>query len=95
MTRDPIVDSVRSKMLARSRVGLAKYGVGLNRSDLTRKQWLEHTQNELMDAVNYLEVLIQAEPDDRPAVGGHSNAVVPGHKIGPGPYSPGRHGGET
>lgn len=56
---DPIVESVRAKMLERSQVGLAKYGVGLDREDLDTLQWLKHFQEELMDAANYVEVLIQ------------------------------------
>jgi hypothetical protein len=58
---DPIVESVRAKLLARSQAGLLKYGVGLDRTDLSRLDWLRHAQEELMDACNYLEVLIQQE----------------------------------
>ena len=56
---DPIVESVRAKLLARSQVGLAKYGVGLDRTDLSRLEWLNHAQQEALDLANYLEVLIQ------------------------------------
>lgn len=52
---DPVVDRVRDKFRERSQIGLAKYGVGLDRQDLTEEQWLNHLQEELMDAVNYLE----------------------------------------
>lgn len=58
---DPIVESVRRKLLIRSQVGLNKYGVGLNRDDLTYLDWLHHAQEEAMDLANYLEVLIQDE----------------------------------
>jgi len=58
---DPIVESVRAKLLGRSQVGLKKYGVGLDRQDLSRIEWLRHAQEEAMDFCNYLEVLIQAE----------------------------------
>jgi hypothetical protein len=58
---DPIVEAVRAKLLARSQTGLQKYGVGLNRPDLSRLDWLRHAQEEALDLANYLEVLIQRE----------------------------------
>lgn len=60
-TPDPIVEAVRSKLLHRSQIGLTKYGVALNRTDLSRLDWLRHAQDEAMDLANYLEVLIQRE----------------------------------
>lgn len=59
MTTDPIVVSVIGKFSDRSKVGIAKYGVGLCRTDLTLLDWLEHHQQELMDAVGYIEAEIQ------------------------------------
>jgi len=56
---DPIVEAVRTKLLARSQVGIRKYNVTLERDDLTTRQWLVHAQEEAMDLANYLEVLIQ------------------------------------
>jgi hypothetical protein len=56
---DPIVESVRAKLLQRSQLGLSKYGVGLDRNDLTTLEWLTLAQEEAMDLANYLEVLIQ------------------------------------
>ena len=56
---DPIVESVRQKLLERSQVGLSKYGVGLDRKDLGRLEWLRHAQEEALDLANYLERLIQ------------------------------------
>ena len=58
---DPIVDAVRAKRLLRSQFGLQKYGVGLDRQDLSRLDWLRHLQEELMDACGYLERLIRDE----------------------------------
>ena len=59
--RDPIVDAVRTKLLARSQAGLLKYRTTLERKDLTRLEWLNHLQQELLDAANYVQVLIEAE----------------------------------
>ncbi len=54
---DTIVESVRRQLLDRSNVGIKKYGVTLDRNDLTRLDWINHTQQELMDAILYLEKL--------------------------------------
>ena len=56
--RDPVVESVIRKFQERSERGKRKYGVMLDRPDLSQREWLIHLQEELMDAVNYLEVLI-------------------------------------
>lgn len=58
---DPIVESVRAKLLQRSQAGIAKYGVTLDRPDLSRLDWLRHAQEEALDFANYLEVLIKME----------------------------------
>ena len=58
---DPIVESVRRKLLERSQTGIKKYGTMLNRTDLSRLDWLRHAQEEALDLANYLEVLIQQE----------------------------------
>lgn len=55
---DPIVEAVVKKLRDRSRVGVAKYGTKLDRTDLTALQWMQHLQEELMDAANYLERLM-------------------------------------
>lgn len=52
---DSIVDAVVDKFLQRAKVGQAKYGVNLDRTDLSLEDWLTHFQEELMDAVNYIE----------------------------------------
>jgi len=52
---DSIVDGVIDKFIDRSRVGKQKYGVTLDREDYSLSEWLTHLQEELMDAVNYIE----------------------------------------
>ena len=54
---DSIVDSVVDKFIDRSRVGKKKYNTDLDREDLSLSDWLTHLQEELMDAVNYIEKL--------------------------------------
>lgn len=58
---DKYVEAVRAKLLNRSNAGIVKYGVSLERFDVTTLGWLVHAQEEAMDLANYLEVLIQRE----------------------------------
>jgi hypothetical protein len=53
--RDKIIERVINKIKSRSDVGFKKYGVTLADDDQTLDKWLQHLQEELMDAVNYLE----------------------------------------
>ena len=53
--KDQIVLSVMAKYAERSATGLRKYGTTLDREDLTLDQWINHFQEELMDATLYLE----------------------------------------
>lgn len=57
--KDSIVESVRKQLLDRSNVGINKYGVTLDRTDLSLLDWLEHAKQESMDQVLYLEKAIQ------------------------------------
>jgi len=56
-----IEKSVIRKIIMRATVGKEKYGVTMERKDLSRKQWLIHAQEEAMDLCVYLERLIQEE----------------------------------
>jgi hypothetical protein len=55
IVRDKIIEQVINKFISRSDVGFKKYGVTLNGDDQTLDTWLNHLQEELMDAVNYIE----------------------------------------
>ena len=52
---DPIVEQVIDKFRVRSSLGIEKYGTTLADNALSQEQWLTHLQEELMDAVVYLE----------------------------------------
>lgn len=54
---DSVVESVISKIRSRSEVGIKKYNTTMDRRDLSTEQWITHLQEELMDAVIYLEKL--------------------------------------
>jgi len=53
--RDPVVERVVDKFVSRSDVGYAKYGVTLDEDPSKVIDWLNHLQEELMDAVLYLK----------------------------------------
>ena len=54
---DTIVSSIVQKFLQRSDVGKKKYGVTLDREDLSTLDWITHAQEEMMDGILYLEKL--------------------------------------
>ena len=56
---DSIVANVIAKYIGRAEFGKQKYGTTLDRTDLNQLDWIKHTQEELMDAVLYLEKLSQ------------------------------------
>jgi hypothetical protein len=58
---DSIVKRVIDSFKKRSERGLEKYGTTLDRNDLTNLEWLQHLQEELMDATLYIEKLKDEE----------------------------------
>jgi hypothetical protein len=54
-------ESVILKIRQRRDVGRCKYGMSMERTDLTKLDWLRHAQEEAMDFAIYLEKLIQTE----------------------------------
>jgi hypothetical protein len=54
---DTITEAVVDQFRTRAEAGKSKYGVTMDRGDLTTQQWLQHLQEELMDAVVYIEKL--------------------------------------
>jgi hypothetical protein len=61
--KDSIVESVIDKFKQRSEVGIKKYNTTLDRSDLTKKDWIQHAQEEAMDFILYLEKLKTIEDE--------------------------------
>ena len=53
--RDPVVKRVVNKFVSRSDVGYSKYGITLEDDPSKMFEWLNHLQEELMDAVLYLQ----------------------------------------
>lgn len=64
---DSVVSSVILKFQRRAEIGKLKYGTDLDRKDLSVLEWIQHAQEEHMDAILYLEKLKQelttAKPD--------------------------------
>ena len=54
---DSVVQAVLDKFIARSVFGKQKYGTDLDREDLSPLEWIQHAQEEHMDAILYLEKL--------------------------------------
>ncbi|MDB4543214.1 hypothetical protein N9Z73_00035 [bacterium] len=54
-----IEDAVAKKIQDRAEVGKNKYGVTMERNDLTNIEWLTHAQEEAMDLAVYLEKIIK------------------------------------
>jgi hypothetical protein len=59
IVEDPVVLKVLAKYYERSQLGIEKYGRTLDRDDLSLTDWLNHLQEELMDATLYIEKLKQ------------------------------------
>lgn len=69
--KDPIVESVRQKLLDRSNIGLKKYNISLKSNN--KDNYLKHAQEEAMDLANYLEKLMQQKEDITQIVASEAN----------------------
>ncbi len=62
--RDPVVKRVVNKFVQRSDVGYEKYGVTLSEDPSNLFAWINHLQEELMDAVLYMQKLKETATED-------------------------------
>lgn len=62
---DTIVKSVVQKFLDRAALGKKKYNTDLDRTDLSVLEWIQHAQEEHMDAILYLEKLKQVYANEK------------------------------
>ena len=76
---DPIVESVRQKLLDRCSVGIKKYNTTLKSNN--KDNYLKHAQEEAMDLSNYLEKLMQQKEDITQIVAKYPNNMELGEKI--------------
>ena len=70
---DSIVAAVVASFLQRSELGQKKYGTTLDRTDLKTLDWVQHVQEELMDAILYLERL--KKEVNRPSEGTQAQGI--------------------
>ena len=56
---DSVVSSIINQFTTRALMGHKKYGVNLDRKDLSILEWIEHAKQEHMDAILYLEKIKQ------------------------------------
>ena len=61
---DSIVNKVIESFKERSNVGIKKYGVTLDRKDLSPLEWINHFQQELQDGILYAEKLKEYFKDE-------------------------------
>jgi hypothetical protein len=61
---DSVVKSVIESFVKRSEVGKKKYDTDLDRTDLNISEWLQHAQEEHMDAILYLEKIKNVVNDE-------------------------------
>ena len=59
-----IEDKVCKLIQSRANLGLSKYGVSMDRNDLSQIDWLRHLQSELLDAAIYIEKLLDLYEDN-------------------------------
>ena len=64
MMRSNLLNKVVAELEAREAKGLDTYGTTLDRSDLTRSEWLQHAYEEALDLALYLKKL-KIEEDAR------------------------------
>lgn len=58
---------VINTILKRAEIGEKKYGVTMERTDLSRLEWLKHAQEEALDLAIYLQKLIELEEKSKSA----------------------------
>lgn len=58
VAQDKAVEANRKLLLERSKVGLGKYGVTLDKGNYSQRQLLQHALEEALDLANYLQAEI-------------------------------------
>ena len=64
MKRSNLLNKVVAELEAREANGLDTYGTTLDRTDLTRSEWLQHAYEEALDLALYLKKL-KIEEDEK------------------------------
>ncbi len=64
---DNIVKSIINQFTTRAEAGETKYGVNMDRNDLSFPEWITHMKQELMDAIIYLEKIEKLYSEKNPS----------------------------
>jgi hypothetical protein len=60
-----IITNIKSIIDKQQEKGLKKYGKTVDQADLSIEEWIEHTQEEIVDTLIYLECIKQKMIDKR------------------------------
>ena len=63
---DSVVDSIIDKFVERATFGKKKYNTDLDRQDLTLEDWLEHSIQEKLDDILYMQKALQTLREVKP-----------------------------
>jgi hypothetical protein len=64
-TPDSIVQSIIERFVKRAKFGEKKYGTNLDRKDLSLEDWLEHSIQEKLDDILYMQKALKEIQDGR------------------------------
>jgi hypothetical protein len=53
--KDQVVEQIKKRFDERSEAGIKKYGTTLDKNDLQLKEWLQHSIEEKMDDILYMQ----------------------------------------
>lgn len=56
---DSIVDGIIDQLVIRHRIGKSKYGTDMDRQDLDITDWLQHSIEEKLDDVLYMQKILE------------------------------------
>jgi hypothetical protein len=76
-----IEEKVIQLIKSRAWDGKYKYGVGMDRTDLTTFNWLQHLQEELTDAAIYVEKLKEMQRAQAPGTKPPGQAFAQGDRV--------------
>ena len=65
LVTDSIVDSIIDKFVERATFGKQKYNTDLDRSDLSLEDWLEHSIQEKLDDIIYMQKSLQTLREEK------------------------------
>ena len=64
-TPDSIVQTIIERFVERAKFGEKKYGTNLDRKDLSLEDWLEHSIQEKLDDILYMQKALKEIQDGR------------------------------